>query len=119
MNRPEHTLRFLGGTETVTGSKYLIESGGKRVLVDCGLFQGYKALRERNREPFPVPPDTIDAVLLTHAPLPFEPHQRLPSAGALTTPMTGTPSMAREIRVAQTGTPRRKLEVPSMGSIIH
>ena len=67
MNRPEHTLRFLGGTETVTGSKYLIESGGKRVLVDCGLFQGYKALRERNREPFPVPPDTIDAVLLTHA----------------------------------------------------
>jgi metallo-beta-lactamase family protein len=67
MHKPEHTLRFLGGTGTVTGSKYLIESGGKRVLVDCGLFQGYKALRERNREPFPVPPDTIDAVVLTHA----------------------------------------------------
>ena len=67
MKRAEHTLQFLGGTGTVTGSKYLIESGGKRVLVDCGLFQGYKALRERNREPFPVPPDTIDAVLLTHA----------------------------------------------------
>ncbi len=67
MKRPEHTLRFLGGTGTVTGSKYLIESGGKRVLIDCGLFQGYKTLRERNREPFPVPPDTIDAVLLTHA----------------------------------------------------
>ena len=67
MHKPEHTLRFLGGTGTVTGSKYLIESGGKRVLVDCGLFQGVKSLRERNREPFPVPPDTIDAVLLTHA----------------------------------------------------
>ena len=67
MKRYEHTLQFLGGTETVTGSKYLIESAGKRVLVDCGLFQGYKSLRERNREPFPVPPDTIDVVLLTHA----------------------------------------------------
>lgn len=67
MRSVEHTLTFLGGTETVTGSKYLIESAGHRILVDCGLFQGYKSLRERNREPFPVPPDTIDAVLLTHA----------------------------------------------------
>lgn len=67
MGKVEHTLKFLGGTETVTGSKYLIESAGTRILVDCGLFQGYKSLRERNREPFPVPPDTIDVVLLTHA----------------------------------------------------
>ena len=60
-------LRFLGATGTVTGSRYLVEYGGARLLVDCGLFQGYKVLRERNRRPFPVPPASIDAVLLTHA----------------------------------------------------
>ena len=67
MKQPERSLRFLGATGTVTGSRYLIEHAGKRILVDCGLFQGYKELRVRNREPFPVPPDTIDIVLLTHA----------------------------------------------------
>jgi metallo-beta-lactamase family protein len=60
-------LRFLGAADTVTGSRYLIESGSSRVLVDCGLFQGLKVLRERNRAPFPVPPESIDAVVLTHA----------------------------------------------------
>lgn len=60
-------LRFLGATDSVTGSRYLVEAGGKRILVDCGLFQGYKLLRVRNRAPFPVPPHSIDAVLLTHA----------------------------------------------------
>ena len=67
MRRPEKSLQFLGATGTVTGSRYLIESGGHRVLVDCGLFQGYKNLRERNWKDFPVPPDTIDAVILSHA----------------------------------------------------
>ncbi|TDR38369.1 metallo-beta-lactamase family protein [Tahibacter aquaticus] len=68
MERPSRpTLQFLGATGTVTGSRYLLESAGQRVLVDCGLFQGYKQLRERNRAEFPVPPDTIDTVLLTHA----------------------------------------------------
>ena len=61
------TLRFLGAADTVTGSRYLVEADGARVLVDCGLFQGYKVLRERNRTPFPVPPESIDAVVLTHA----------------------------------------------------
>lgn len=61
------TLQFLGAAGTVTGSRYLVESSGKRILVDCGLFQGYKLLRERNRANFPVPPDSIDTVLLTHA----------------------------------------------------
>jgi metallo-beta-lactamase family protein len=61
------TLQFLGAAGTVTGSRYLIESAGKRILVDCGLFQGYKLLRERNRAELPVRPDSIDAVLLTHA----------------------------------------------------
>lgn len=61
------TLQFMGAAGTVTGSRYLIESAGQRILVDCGLFQGYKQLRERNRADFPVPPDSIDTVLLTHA----------------------------------------------------
>ncbi|WP_104061318.1 MBL fold metallo-hydrolase RNA specificity domain-containing protein [Arthrobacter sp. 4R501] len=60
-------LRFFGATDTVTGSRYLLESGGTRILIDCGLFQGYKRIRDRNRTPFPVPPASIDAVLLTHA----------------------------------------------------
>lgn len=67
MVRPQHSLRFLGATGTVTGSRYLVESSGSRILIDCGLFQGYKELRLRNRADFPVPPDTIDLVLLTHA----------------------------------------------------
>ena len=60
-------LTFLGAARTVTGSKYLLEHGGRRVLVDCGLFQGLKELRLRNWDDFPVPPDSIDAVVLTHA----------------------------------------------------
>ena len=60
-------ITFLGAAGTVTGSKYLLRAGGSTVLVDCGLFQGLKELRLRNREPFPVPPESIDAVILTHA----------------------------------------------------
>ena len=60
-------LTFLGATGTVTGSKYLIESNDTKVLVDCGLFQGYKELRLRNWEKLPVNPASIDAVILTHA----------------------------------------------------
>ncbi|MBM3387660.1 MAG: MBL fold metallo-hydrolase [Betaproteobacteria bacterium] len=61
------TITFLGGADTVTGSKYLIEHQHHRLLVDCGLFQGYKQLRLRNWAPLPVAPSQIDAVLLTHA----------------------------------------------------
>jgi metallo-beta-lactamase family protein len=61
------TLTFLGATRTVTGSKYLVDSGTRRVLVDCGMFQGLKELRERNWQALPVDPKTIDAVVLTHA----------------------------------------------------
>jgi metallo-beta-lactamase family protein len=60
-------LTFLGANATVTGSRYLIEAGHARLLVDCGLFQGYKQLRLRNWHPFPVSPESIDAVILTHA----------------------------------------------------
>lgn len=61
------TLRFLGATDTVTGSRTLITTAQSRVLVDCGLFQGYKNLRERNWLPFPVRPESLDAVIVTHA----------------------------------------------------
>ncbi|MBI1215008.1 MAG: MBL fold metallo-hydrolase [Alphaproteobacteria bacterium] len=60
-------LSFLGATGTVTGSKYLLEDGGKKYLIDCGLFQGLKELRLRNWNPLPVNAAEIDAVLLTHA----------------------------------------------------
>ena len=60
-------IQFLGGVGTVTGSKYLIDTGEARILVDCGLFQGYKQLRLRNWKPLPVDPASIDAVVLTHA----------------------------------------------------
>ena len=60
-------LSFLGGAGTVTGSKFLLETGGRKLLIDCGLFQGLKTLRLKNWAPFPVDPKTIDAVLLTHA----------------------------------------------------
>jgi len=60
-------IHFLGGAGTVTGSKYLVEHQGQRLLVDCGLFQGYKELRLRNWSHFPVAATDIDAVVLTHA----------------------------------------------------
>jgi len=59
-------LRFLGAAQNVTGSRHMLEANGVRLLVDCGLYQE-RQFRERNWDPFPVPPDSIDAVLLTHA----------------------------------------------------
>ena len=61
------TLTSLGGAGGVTGSKHLLESDGHRILVDCGLFQGLKKLREQNWDPLPIKPSSIDAVILTHA----------------------------------------------------
>lgn len=60
-------ISFLGGADTVTGSKYLVRHDKHSLLVDCGLFQGYKQLRLRNWSPLPFAPDQLDAVLLTHA----------------------------------------------------
>lgn len=60
-------LTFLGGTGTVTGSKFLVEHDGGRVLVDCGLFQGLREHRRRNWRPMPVDPAGIDAVVISHA----------------------------------------------------
>ena len=61
------TIKFLGGAGTVTGSKYLLSINNSKILVDCGLFQGVKNLREKNWQPFPVDIASIDAVVLTHA----------------------------------------------------
>lgn len=60
-------LTFLGAAGCVTGSKYLVEAAGKRLLVDCGLFQGTNELKERNWKPLPIDPATINFALLTHA----------------------------------------------------
>jgi metallo-beta-lactamase family protein len=60
-------LTFLGAAGCVTGSKYLVETAGKRLLVDCGLFQGTSELKDRNWKPLPVDPKTIDYAMLTHA----------------------------------------------------
>lgn len=60
-------ITFLGAAGTVTGSKYLVKAGNRKILVDCGLFQGYKQLRLRNRAPLPLSPRELDAVILTHA----------------------------------------------------
>ncbi|MDR3078691.1 MAG: MBL fold metallo-hydrolase [Rickettsiales bacterium] len=63
----EPEITFLGATRTVTGSKYLVTFRNKRILIDCGLFQGLKEDRQKNREPLPLEPRDIDAVILTHA----------------------------------------------------
>ncbi|NNE72121.1 MAG: MBL fold metallo-hydrolase, partial [Acidimicrobiales bacterium] len=63
----EPILSFLGGTGTVTGSRFLIETPQSKVMIECGLFQGLKKLRLRNWEQFPLDPATIDAIVVTHS----------------------------------------------------
>lgn len=60
-------LSFFGAAGTVTGSRYLLQGSDQNLLIDCGMFQGYKNLRQRNWQPFPVEPASVDAVVLTHA----------------------------------------------------
>ena len=61
------TVRFCGAAHTVTGSCYLVETPSGRFLIDCGLFQGQKTLKELNYGAFPFRPADVDTVLLTHA----------------------------------------------------
>ena len=67
LNKNAIYLQSLGAAETVTGSKHLLYTHGCNLLVDCGLFQGIKYLREKNWEPLSVKPSSIDAIILTHA----------------------------------------------------
>lgn len=60
-------ITFLGATEEVTGSRYLVENEGIKILVDCGMFQGPKEITQRNYKPFPIDPKSIEAIVLTHA----------------------------------------------------
>ena len=60
-------IQCLGAADCVTGSRHLIRLAGSTVLLDCGLYQGFKTLRERNWSPFPVPPQSLDAVVLSHS----------------------------------------------------
>jgi metallo-beta-lactamase family protein len=88
------TLQFFGAAQTVTGSKYLLETSSSRVLVDCGLFQGLKELRERNWTDAVPDPPSLDAIVITHAHVDHCGHlPRLVAAGfdgpVVATPTTG------------------------------
>jgi metallo-beta-lactamase family protein len=87
-------LTFLGAARTVTGSKYLLETGSARILVDCGMFQGLKELRLRNWETFPVPPESVTAIVLTHAHLDHVGYLPRLVAGGFRGPVFCTPGTA-------------------------
>ena len=61
------SIEFLGATETVTGSRFLLTGENSKILIDAGLFQGTREIKAKNWDPFPVKPSSIDAVVLTHA----------------------------------------------------
>ena len=104
-------LRFLGAAGTVTGSKYLVEHRGARILVDCGLFQGYKQLRLRNRQALPVDPASIDAVVLTHAHLDHSGYLPLLARGGFRRRACRPSHRCRDAK-GQTATHRRQLPLP-------
>ncbi|HET9983284.1 MAG TPA: MBL fold metallo-hydrolase [Longimicrobiales bacterium] len=87
-------ITFLGAAGTVTGSRYLLRAGGARILVDCGLFQGLKQLRLRNRAPFPEPPAGLDAIVLTHAHLDHSGYIPLLARNGFAGPVYCTPATA-------------------------
>jgi metallo-beta-lactamase family protein len=94
-----HTLRFLGGAGTVTGSKFLVGSGATRVLVDCGLYQGRRDLRDRNWQEPPVDPSTLDAIVLTHAHIDHCGYLPRLAAAGFDGPVYATPSTAELARI--------------------
>jgi metallo-beta-lactamase family protein len=120
-------ITFLGGAGTVTGSKYLVTHEHQRLLVDCGMFQGYKQLRLRNWTPLPVAPDQIGAVVLTHAHLDHSGYLPVLAnegfAGKVyATPARGTcaasccptaVSCRKKMRCLRTGTDSRNMHRPS------
>jgi metallo-beta-lactamase family protein len=85
-------LQFLGATRTVTGSKFVLDVSGSRAMVDCGLFQGLKDLRERNWEPLPINPSSINWLLLTHAHIDHSGYLPRLVRDGFTGPIYGTPA---------------------------
>ncbi|MBL9100941.1 MAG: MBL fold metallo-hydrolase [Myxococcales bacterium] len=96
------SLTFLGGAGTVTGSKHLVEAGGRRVLLDCGLFQGLKSLRLRNWEPPVFDPVTLDAVVLSHAHLDHSGYVPLLVKHGFRGPIYCTPATAALLEIVLT-----------------
>lgn len=84
-------LQFLGATGTVTGSKYLVEFSDRKILVDCGLYQGIKHYRQMNWKDLPVEPGDLDAVVLTHAHLDHSGYLPLLVRKGFTGPVYATP----------------------------
>lgn len=95
MARSRPTVTFLGGVGTVTGSKFLLDTGTSRVLVDCGMFQGSSSLRRRNWAEPPVDWDTVDAVVITHAHLDHTGYLPVLARQGWTGPVYLTPGTAR------------------------
>jgi metallo-beta-lactamase family protein len=87
-------LTFLGAASVVSGSRHLVETGSHRILVDCGLFQGEKDLRERNWAPLPVAAETIDAVVLTHGHIDHSGYLPRLSREGFTGPVIASPATA-------------------------
>ncbi len=95
----ELKLKFLGASRTVTGSKYLLTHGESHILVDCGLFQGWKPLRLKNWEPFPIAPKDIQAVILTHAHLDHSGYLPLLIKNGFQGPVYATPATVDLCRI--------------------
>lgn len=93
------TLTFLGAAGTVTGSKFLLVSGGHRVLIDCGLFQGEREWRRRNWEPLPVDPASIDAIVVTHAHLDHSGYLPALARDGFTGPVVSSADTARLLAI--------------------
>jgi metallo-beta-lactamase family protein len=85
-------IQFLGAADTVTGSRHLIEAAGQRILLDCGLFQGFKCFRERNWAPLAVDPRSIDAVVLSHAHLDHSGYLPVLARSGFSGPVYATPA---------------------------
>ena len=104
------TLTFLGGAGTVTGSKYLVKAAGRELLLDCGLFQGLKALRERNRAVPPFDQQKLDCVVLSHAHLDHSGGLPLLAKNGFHGPIFCTPGTAALLEVLLMDSARLQVE---------
>ena len=107
-------LTFLGATQTVTGSKFLLETSDQRILVDCGLFQGSKELRLRNWDAPPVDPESVDGIILTHAHIDHTGYLPRFTRDGFDGPVYATPATVELARIFATVRPRRKVSPSSI-----